>query len=201
MPQGAVIWFTGVPAAGKSTQAVAVQERLRNRGLAVVELDADEIRQNLWPDLGWTPEGRDTNTRRLAWIASLLARNGVYVLIAATAPLRQYRDRAREMNPRFVEVWVKASLETVKQRDPKGLYARGERGEVSNIAGWHMPYEEPLKPEVVIETEQVSVDEGADQVIATLERLGYLPGSGGSSPYTAEEEEKIAERLAGLGYL
>lgn len=206
MEQAAVLWFTGRPASGKSTLAVAVQERLCKRGLTVVELDADEVRTRLWPDLGYTPEARDTNTARLAWLASLLARNGVYVLIAAVAPLRQYRDRARAMNPHFAEIYVKASLEECKRRDPKGLYAKGERGEVSNIAGWHMPYEEPLNPEASIETEDCTVDEGADIVIATLENLGYVSAcacgcGGGEQPYSTDEEKQVAERLEGLGYM
>ncbi len=204
MAQGAVIWFTGVPAAGKSTIAGKVQELLEARGLPVENLDADEVRQNLSPNLGYTPEARDENTKRLAWMAKMLSKYGVNVLVAAVSPLRYHRDRAREYCPHFVEVAVKASLETCKQRDPKGLYARAERGEVNDIAGWHMPYEESLNPEVVIDTEQVSVAEAADMVIAKLEELNYIPATAGAEaagPYSSDEEQQVAERLEGLGYM
>ncbi len=201
MAQGAVIWFTGVPASGKSTIAGKVQERLQARGLPVENLDADEVRQNLSPNLGYTAEARDENTKRLAWMGMLLSKYGANVLVAAVSPLRYHRDRAREYCPRFVEVSVVASLETCKQRDPKGLYARGERGEINDIAGWHMPYEESENGEVVINTEQISPDEAADLVMAKLEELGYLASSDREQPYSADEEQQVAERLEGLGYM
>lgn len=176
--QGAVIWFTGVAASGKSTIALEVERRLREMGLRVENLDADEVRQAISPNLGFTPEARDENTRRLAWMCKILSRNGVNVLVAAESPMRFMRDRAREWNPRFVEVWVTAPFEVVKERDPKGLYARGERGEINDIAGWHLPYEEPLRPEVVCRTHETTVDECADAVMRKLVELGYIPTCG-----------------------
>jgi adenylyl-sulfate kinase len=171
---GAVIWFTGVAASGKSTIAHEVEQALLARGLEVENLDADEVRQNLSPNLGFTPEARDENTKRLAWMCKVLSRHGVFTLVAAESPMRFHRDRAREWCQRFVEVWVTCPLAVCKERDPKGLYARGDRGEVNDIAGWHMPYEEPLAAEVICRTDQMSVSECADAVMLKLGELGYL---------------------------
>lgn len=176
---GTVIWFTGVAASGKSTIATEVERRLRAAGLKVENLDADEVRQNLSPNLGFTPEARDENTKRLAWMAKTLSRHGVYVLVAAESPMRFHRDRAREWCPRFMEVWVTCPLEVCKERDPKGLYARGERGEIADIAGWHLPYEEPLEPEVVCRTHEADVATCADAVMNRMRELGYLPAADG----------------------
>ncbi len=199
MEKGFTIWFTGVPASGKSTIAMEVERRLRERGLKVENLDADDVRQNLSPDLKWSKADRDLNTKRLTFIAKLLSRNGVCVIIAAAASYREFRDRARREIDHFVEAWVKCSLDECKQRDPKGLYARGERGEVNDIEGWHQPYEEPLNPELALETEQFSAEGCADQVMAKLEELGYIPAS--DAVYSEEDEAKVEERLKGLGYI
>ncbi len=175
MEQGIVIWFTGVPASGKSTLAVEVQKRLEAMDLPVENLDADEVRANLSPNLGYTEEARDENTKRLAWFASKLAGYGANVVIAAVSSRRRYRDRAREWCDRFVEVYVDTPLEVCQERDPKGLYARAARGEVNDIAGMHQPYEPPLDPEVHVKTADTTVEECADAVMAKLVELGYLP--------------------------
>ncbi len=172
--QGVVIWFTGVPASGKSTIASAVEERLSSRGLPVENLDADEVRANLSPNLGYTAEARDENTKRLAWMSQMLSKHGINVIVAAVSPLRSHRDRAREWCPKFVEVFVDCPLEVCQQRDPKGLYARANSGEVSDIAGMHMPYEAPTAPEVYCPTHLKSVQDCAEAVIAKLEELRYL---------------------------
>ena len=174
MEKGVVIWFTGVPASGKSTLASGVQERLQDLGLPVENLDADEVRANLSPNLGYTEEARDENTKRLAWMARLLSKYGVNVLVAAVSPLQRYRDRARGWCPHFMEVMVACPLEVCKQRDPKGLYARAERGEINDIAGWHMPFEAPSTPEVYLDTTQLSPEEAADRVLAVARELGYV---------------------------
>ncbi len=173
---GTVIWITGTPASGKSTIATLVEERLRERGEPVENLDADEVRSNLSPNLGYTEEARDENTKRLAWMGQLLSKYGCNVLVAAVSPLRAYRERAREWCPNFVEVFVECSLDECKRRDPKGLYARAERGEISDIAGWHMPFEKPNGAEVYINSETCEADEAADIVVQKLVELGYLDG-------------------------
>jgi len=201
LEKGFCIWFTGVPASGKSTIAGAVEKRLRARGVKLENLDADEVRKNLSPDLKFSKEDRDMNTKRLAYMSMLLCRNGVSALVAAVASYREFRDRARRMIDNFVEVFVDCPTEVCRQRDPKGLYARGDRGEVNDIAGVHQPYEEPLDPEVHLKTDQMTVDEAADTVIRRLEELGYLPREDAEEVYSPEEEEKIKARLKSLGYL
>ena len=174
MDKGVVIWFTGVPASGKSTLAQGVQERFEAMGLPVENLDADEVRANLSPNLGYTEEARDENTKRLAWFAMKMSNYGANVVIAAVAPLQKYRDRAREWNEKFVEVYVECPLEVCQERDPKGLYARAARGEINDIAGMHQPYEAPDSPEVHVKTAECTVEEGVDMVMAKLQELGYL---------------------------
>ncbi|MCX7598260.1 MAG: adenylyl-sulfate kinase [Armatimonadetes bacterium] len=216
MPQrekGAVIWFTGLAGSGKSTIASGVVQRLADMGLDVENLDADIVRANLSPNLGFSLEARDENTKRLAWLAQLLSKYGVNVVIAAVATLRYFRDRARQWCEKFVEVYVDAPLEVCMQRDPKGLYARAARGEVHDVDGIHIPYEEPLNPEVHLRTDQMSIEECVEAVMNKLFELGYVnpPGaqSGDSPPasassddgYTDDERRKVEERLRGLGYV
>ncbi len=171
---GIVIWFTGVPAAGKSTLASAVEQELRKRGLAVENLDSEQVRANLSPNLGFTPEARDENTRRLAWMAQLLSGHGITVLMAAVSPRRDHRDRARQWCEKFVEVFVDCPVEVCQQRDPQGLYARAARGEIDDIAGLHIPYEPPNAPEVTCHTDREDVATCTDKILSTLQALGYF---------------------------
>jgi adenylylsulfate kinase len=203
MEKGTFLWFTGVPASGKSTIGKGVEKALRERGIRIENLDADEIRANLSPDLGYTAKDRDLNTKRLAFMGKILTRNGVCAIVAAVSPLREHRDRARKMVDQFMEIHVKASLDTCKQRDPKGLYKRAERGEIADIAGWHMPYEAPEKPEAVCETDTEDIDTCVNKVLATMETLDYIPKGQGDTEtkISADDEEKIKERLRGLGYI
>lgn len=191
------LWFTGVPASGKSTIATAVEEMLQQRGVPVENLDADEVRANLSPDLGYTERDRDINTKRLAFLGSLLEKHGVSAIVAAVSSLQRFRDRAREMSRNFVEVYVQCPVEVCMERDPKGLYARAKKGEVNDIAGLHQPYEAPVAPEVICESDKETIEESALRVIVKLEELGLLPPEN----YTFEDEEKIKERLRSLGYL
>ena len=172
--QGIVIWLTGVPASGKSTVAAAVEKQLCARGLPVENLDSDQVRASLSPNLGYTVEARDENTRRLAWMSQMLSKHGVNVIVAAVSPLRSHRDRARQWCPKFVEVFVDCPLEVCQQRDPQGLYARAARGEVNDIAGMHMPYEVPNGPEVHCSTHLESMEDCAEAVLGRLKELGYL---------------------------
>jgi adenylylsulfate kinase len=209
MPQrekGFVLWFTGIAGTGKSTLATAVEQRLRDLGLDVENLDADVVRANLSPNLGFTAEARDENTKRLAWMGQMLSKYGVNVLIAAVAPLQYYRDRARSWCEKFVEVYVDAPLEVCRARDPKGVYAKADAGKINDLAGVHMPYEEPPNPEVHVRTDRMSVGECAEAVLCKLEELGYLKPGGGQAcepegAYTNEEQAKVEDRLRGLGYV
>ena len=175
MQKGFAIWFTGLAAAGKTTIASAVEQHLRALGLRVENLDSDEVRSIISPNLGYTPEARDENTRRLAFMAQLLSRHDIATLIAAVAPKRMFRDRARGMVGNFVEVWVKCPLEVCRQRDPKGLYARAARGEIHDVTGIHIPYEEPLNPELILATDRETIAESTEKVLAKLRELALIP--------------------------
>ncbi len=185
MSDGFIMWFTGIPASGKSTVAGRVERTLREMGLRVENLDSDEVRANISPNLGYTAEARDENTKRLAFIGHLVSRNGVCVMVAAVSNLRIFRERARSMVDNFIEVWVKCPLEVCQRRDPKGLYARAARGEVNDIAGMHMPYEEPASPEIVLETDKETADESVAKVLTYLHKSGLIPAEAGAGQDTA----------------
>lgn len=171
------VWLTGLPASGKTTIARALEKELRRRGLRVEVLDGDEVRRNLSPDLGFTRKDRETHARRVAYVAKLLVRNGVAVIVGLISPYRNFREHARKQIGNFVEVWVKCPLEECMRRDPKGLYERALRGEISDLTGIQDPYEEPLNPEVTVDTSKESVEESVNKIIKKLENLGYLPST------------------------
>ena len=166
---GAVIWLTGLPAAGKSVLAQGLATALRDKSQRVEILDGDEVRQNIWPELGFSAEDRDANVRRIAHIARLLARHHVTVVVAAVSPYRRARDAARRLNPRFVEVYVSTPLEECIRRDPKGLYARALSGAVQKFTGVTDAYECPLQPEVEIDMSRFTVSAAVEKILAHLE--------------------------------
>jgi adenylylsulfate kinase len=172
--RGFTLWLTGLSGAGKSTLATAVADELRLSGVRVETLDGDEVRQNLSKGLGFSREDRDTNIRRIGYVAKLLTRNGVVVISAAISPYRAVRDEVRREIGAFVEVHVKASLEECVRRDTKGLYARALAGEIAQFTGVSDPYEEPLAPELVVDTEREDVATSAARVIDRLVELGHL---------------------------
>src|SRR2546429_455494 len=173
---GATLWFTGLSGAGKSTIAQIVEAELRERGEKVEVLDGDVVRTNLSKGLGFSKEDRDTNIRRIAFVADLLSRNGVVSITAAISPYREIRDEARAlMGDRFVEVFVKASVDECARRDVKGLYEKAFKGEIKEFTGVSDPYEEPAAPELVVDTEEHSAEECAALVVAKLEELGLVP--------------------------
>ncbi|KKM12192.1 adenylylsulfate kinase [Clostridiales bacterium PH28_bin88] len=179
--KGVTLWFTGLSGAGKSTLAGAVAAELRDRGRRVEILDGDEVRENLSKGLGFSKEDRDTNIRRIGYVAKLLARNGVIAITAAISPYRDTRDQVRAENKDFVEVFVKCPLEECIKRDVKGLYKKALAGEISQFTGVSDPYEDPLQPEVVVETERQTVEESVAGIIGKLEELGYLAPIAGDS--------------------
>jgi adenylyl-sulfate kinase len=174
MEPGVTIWLTGLSGAGKSTLARELAVALRARGRRVEVLDGDEVREHLSKGLGYTKADRDTNVRRIAYVAKLLTRHGVTVITAAISPYRDTRAEARRAIGAFVEVYVRCSLAELVRRDVKGLYARALRGEIANFTGVSDPYEEPLAPEVAVDTEHETVETGVARVLAHLERAGYL---------------------------
>jgi bifunctional enzyme CysN/CysC len=160
---GAVVWLTGLPSAGKSTVAKALERRLFDKGRNVVLLDGDTLRTGLNGDLGFTPEDRAENVRRTGEVAALLARNGIIALVALVSPSVKDRQRARETaGPLFHEVYIRASVETCARRDPKGLYARAKAGGIAQFTGVSAGYEPPVSPALVIDTEQLSREQSVD---------------------------------------
>ncbi|MFP5351872.1 MAG: adenylyl-sulfate kinase [Actinomycetota bacterium] len=172
--RGAVLWFTGLSGSGKTTIAHEVEEKLLEAGVPVEILDGDVVRENLSKGLGFSKEDRDTNIRRIAFVAHLLQRNGVFVITAAISPYKAIRDEARAMIKDFVEIYADASLEVCEQRDTKGLYAKARAGEIKGFTGIDDPYEAPENPEVVCDTEKEDVSESAQKVIDKLIELKYL---------------------------
>jgi adenylylsulfate kinase len=176
--KGFTLWFTGLSGAGKTTISEAVQAELKSRRNRLEILDGDVVRENLSKGLGFSKEDRDTNIRRIAFVADLLSRNGVPVITAAISPYRETRDEARElMGDRFIEVFVKASVEVCAERDVKGLYAKAFSGEIKEFTGVSDPYEEPLNPEIVLDTENESPEESAQKLISLLEERQLIPAA------------------------
>ena len=174
MASGFTLWFTGLSGAGKSTLAGKVSEELLKHGHKVEVLDGDEVRTNLSKGLGFSKEDRDTNIRRIGFVAKLLTRNDVVAITAAISPYREVRDELRGQIGRFVEVYVECSIEELTRRDVKGLYEKALRGEIQNFTGISDPYESPLKPEVVVNSEKETEEESAAKIIHTLQKLGYM---------------------------
>jgi adenylylsulfate kinase len=174
MNDGVTIWFTGLSGAGKTTLSRAVGQQLQLQGYKVEILDGDLLRQCLTKGLGFSKEERDENIRRIGFVAKLLSRNGVIVLVAAISPYRQVREEVRQQIGNFVEVYVNAPLEVCEQRDVKGLYKRARAKDLQNFTGIDAPYEFPLKPEVECKTDQETIAESVDKVLIALQNLGYL---------------------------
>jgi adenylylsulfate kinase len=171
---GFVIWFTGLSGAGKSTIAAELDREFTRRYLNFEILDGDVVRTHLSKGLGFSKEDRDTNIRRIGWVARTLARHGCISVCAAISPYRALRDEIRKETGRFVEVFVNPPLEVCEQRDVKGLYKKARAGEIKEFTGISDPYEEPLHPEVVCETHKETVRESAAKILRKCEELGYL---------------------------
>jgi adenylylsulfate kinase len=173
------IWLTGLSGAGKSTVARLVAAELRARGKPVEVLDGDVVRRLLCADLGFSRSDRETNARRIAFVADLLSRNGVTAIAAVISPYRNTREQARDLlGGRFVEVYVKASVDVCARRDVKGLYRRAFAGELPQFTGVSDPYEEPRDPEIVLDTEAQTPQQSAATVLAFLDERGVLLDGG-----------------------
>jgi adenylyl-sulfate kinase len=197
--KGVTIWFTGMSGAGKTALAIPLEEELRRRSLKVERLDGDIVRQSLTRDLGFSKEDRDKNIERVTFVAKLLTRNGVAVLASFISPYRAVRAKVREEVGNFVEVYCYAPLETLIERDVKGLYEKALKGEIENFTGVSDPYEAPENPEVMIDSSTETIEESLAKILQKLEELGYVPPV--EEAYSAEEEAAVEARLAALGYL
>ncbi|RJP17691.1 MAG: adenylyl-sulfate kinase [Candidatus Abyssobacteria bacterium SURF_5] len=199
--RGFTLWFTGMSGAGKTTLSRMVEETLLERGMRVEVLDGDVIRNNLSQGLGFSKKDRDINIRRIGFVCHLLTRNDVVAIAAAISPYREIRSENRNLIKSYVEIFCKCPLDVLKERDPKGLYKKVEKGEIKQFTGIDDPYEEPLDAEIILETDKETVEQSFNKIIRTLELMNYIPPSGIEDEYTEEEEEKIKERLRSLGYI
>jgi adenylylsulfate kinase len=175
--RGICLWFTGLSGSGKSSIAQEVQNMLFERGVRAFVLDGDNIRHGLNSDLGFSPEDRNENIRRIGEVSKLFADAGIVVMTAFISPYRSDRDRVRRImnNGEFVEIYVEADLSTCEERDPKGLYKKARAGEIKEFTGISAPYEAPLKPELVINTTKITdVKQNARKVVDYLDKQGYL---------------------------
>ena len=170
---GVTLWFTGLPCSGKSTIAQLLIERLQRSRLKVELLDGDVVRQKLTKGLGFSKEDRDENIRRIGYVCHLLSRNGVIAIGAAISPYRAIRDELRAMIPCFVEIYLNCPLEVCVERDVKGMYKRALAGELKHFTGVSDPYEEPLHPELVLNTHEETPERSAEKVLEYLRARGW----------------------------
>ena len=188
----AVLWFTGLPASGKSTLSMGTEKRLFQRGCFTYVLDGDNVRHGLCGDLGFSPGDRNENIRRVGQVAKLFADSGALVAASFVSPYREVRDMVRDMmdDPErdFIEIFVDAPVPVCEDRDPKGLYEQARQGEIENFTGISAPYEEPENPAIHLRTDEMDPPESIDRIVEYLEEHGYL------RPETAAAESVRAQR-------
>lgn len=171
---GFTLWFTGLSGAGKSTIANILEKKLKEKKLKVEILDGDIVRTHLSKGLGFSKEDRDTNIKRIGYVASLLSRNSVIAITAAISPYKEIRDEVREMSENFVEVYAKCPLEVAEKRDVKGLYKKARAGEIPQFTGISDPYEEPISPEIIVETDKQTPEESASKILDWLKENKFI---------------------------
>jgi adenylylsulfate kinase len=197
--KGFTIWFTGLSGSGKTTLAQIIANGLRKAGHKVEMLDGDIIRTNLSKGLGFSKEDRDENIKRVGFVCDLLSRNGVIAIAVCISPYRKIRDFNRKRIGRFFEVYAKCDLKECIKRDPKGMYKKALAGEIKNYTGIDDPYEEPLNPEVVVETDKETPEKSAEKIMKKLKDLNFLEEE--EADFSKEEETEIREKLKKMGYL
>ncbi|QLE53575.1 adenylyl-sulfate kinase (plasmid) [Nostoc sp. C057] len=174
MRQGAIIWLTGLSGAGKTTIAHGVAQELLLRNCLLEVLDGDVVRTNLSLGLGFSKQDRDTNVRRIGFVAELLSRNGIIAIVAAISPYREIREQLKKTSTNFVEVYVNAPLCVCEFRDVKGLYAKAKAGQIKHFTGISDPYEEPLNPEIICQTNKFTPQQCVSQVLDYLEQQEFI---------------------------
>lgn len=174
--KSAIIWFTGLSGSGKSTISVALESLLHEKGIHAYRLDGDNIRHGLNRNLGFSQADRTENIRRIGEVSKLMVDAGLLTLTAFISPYQEDREQVRQIvePDEFIEVYVKASLKTCEERDPKGLYKKARLGEIKNFTGIDAPYEEPKDPELVIDTDQLSIEEAVEVILTYLKRKKYI---------------------------
>jgi adenylylsulfate kinase len=171
-----VIWLTGLPSSGKTTISGMLKLKLKEQlDLYIEVLDGDVVRRELSPELGFTKQDRDLHARRVVYLCKLLLRNGVPTIVSLISPYRDFRSFARKEIGNFIEVYVKCSLGTCIRRDVKGLYKKALEGKIKDLTGLQDPYEEPVNPEIIVNTEYESLEEIVGTITLKLRDLDYLP--------------------------
>ncbi len=198
--KGVTVWFTGLPCSGKTTLAQKLSAELKKRGILCEDLDGDVTRKYLSKGLGFSKEDRDENIRRVGFVCSLLTKHGAVTTAAFVSPYRSIRAEIRGMIGNFVEVFVKCSLEKCIERDVKGMYKKAIAGEIKNFTGISDPFEEPEKPELVVESDKESVDESLKKVLDKLEELGYLKPAGRDIAIPDYLRQDLIKILAGQNF-
>jgi adenylyl-sulfate kinase len=200
--KGYTLWFTGLSGSGKTALAKTLEPILRERGLKVERLDGDIVRQSLTRDLGFSKEDRDKNIERVTFVAKLLTRNGVAVLCSFISHYIERRNKSRQEIGNFVECYVECPLDTLIERDVKGLYKKAMAGEIQNFTGVSDPYEPPPNPEITVNSATQTIEESTAIILRRLEKLGYLtPTEPQDGAYDEEEEQEVEDRLRALGYI
>jgi adenylylsulfate kinase len=200
MAQGFTLWVTGLPASGKSEIARILEESLLERGLDVERVDEGEVRERWLPGLGFQEAEAAGLTLLVGHVCHLLTRNGVIAVAAAVSPSQEVRDEIRSRIGPFIEIYLKCPAERCRQRDTTGNWEKARSGTIRGFVGVDSPYEEPVNPEVLLETDGEHGQDCVKQVLRTLEILERIPREEGGD-YNAEEEEKITKRLKDLGYI
>ena len=172
--EGFVLWFTGLPCSGKTTVADKVAQILKKRSIKTERLDGDIVRKSLSSDLGFTKQDRSENIKRVTFVAKLLSRNGVAVIISFVSPYREIREKARQQIDNFMEVFTDCPLKECRRRDVKGMYKLADENKIENFTGVSDPYEKPLNPEITICTHRQTPRESCGKIIKYLEDKGYL---------------------------
>jgi adenylylsulfate kinase len=198
--KGVTVWFTGLPCSGKTTLALKLSAELKKRGILAEDLDGDVTRKYLSKGLGFSKEDRDENIRRVGFVCSLLTKHGAVVTAAFVSPYRSIRDENRKLIGNFVEVYVKCSVEKCMERDVKGMYKKAIAGEIKNFTGVSDPFEEPEKPELVVETDKESEAESLKKIIEKLEELGYLRPPAKDILLPEYLRQDLAKNLASQNY-
>ncbi len=175
-PQGFAVWITGLPSSGKSSITKELVKKLKARGVHAVVLESDEMRRMLTPEPTYSPEERDWFYRTLAFLGELLTRSGINVVFDATANKRAYRDRARSLMQKFIEVYVDCPIEICRKRDPKGIYAKAASGAATEVPGVQASYEPPLRPDLTVDG-QAPPEAGAEVIVSKLKKLHYIKES------------------------
>ena len=194
------VWFTGLTGSGKHTLAEMLHDKLAGRGIWSEIIRGQDMRKVISEGLGFSLEDREKNIRRMGEVCHLLTKNGVATIAVAVSPIREARERNREKLGFYIEVYCKCSLDELRRRDKNQLYSRAAAGKIQHVAGLDDPYEEPLKPEVLVETDKNPPEENLKRILMTLKVLGYVSKIP-QTPYSPEEEELIRKHLKMMGYL